>query len=135
MPTHYRGSAQGKAALDAYIKLMRAADLTVGQFGTLEALFHLGPLCQYEKGGVEVIKDDPRNYVFSNVFEVASKAKPYEKVAVGKNIYCSRSSAALPAQPEFGGGSEGAVEAPANDLAPTRQEDDDVRRDQAARST
>ncbi|HUP37891.1 MAG TPA: hydroxyquinol 1,2-dioxygenase [Candidatus Limnocylindria bacterium] len=45
-----------------------------------------GSLQRYEKGGVEVIKDDPRNYVFSNVFEVASKAKPYEKVAVGKNI-------------------------------------------------
>src|SRR5215471_5140052 len=45
-----------------------------------------GSLQHYEKGGVEVIKDDPRNYVFSNMFEVASKAKPYEKVAVGKNI-------------------------------------------------
>ena len=45
-----------------------------------------GSLDSYEKGGVEVIKDDPRNYVFSNVFEVASQAKPYEKVAVGKNI-------------------------------------------------
>jgi hypothetical protein len=45
-----------------------------------------GSLQSYEKGGVEVIADDPRNYVFSNVFEVASKAKPYEKVAVGKNI-------------------------------------------------
>jgi hypothetical protein len=45
-----------------------------------------GSLQHFEKGGVEVIKDDPRNYVFSNVFEVASKAKPYEKVAVGKNI-------------------------------------------------
>lgn len=60
MPTHYRGSAQERAALDAYIKLMRAADsvtarldplmraadLTVGQFGALEALLHRGPLCQ-----------------------------------------------------------------------------------------
>src|SRR3990170_6235348 len=45
-----------------------------------------GSLQHFEKGGVEVIKDDPRNYVFSNVFEVASKARPYEKVAVGKNI-------------------------------------------------
>jgi hypothetical protein len=45
-----------------------------------------GSLQRYEKGGVEVINDDARNYVFSNVFEVASKAKPYEKVAVGKNI-------------------------------------------------
>jgi hypothetical protein len=45
-----------------------------------------GSLRHYEKGGVEVINDDARNYVFSNVFEVASRAKPYEKVAVGKNI-------------------------------------------------
>jgi hypothetical protein len=45
-----------------------------------------GSLQRYEKGGVEVINDDARNYVFSNVFEVASKARPYEKVAVGKNI-------------------------------------------------
>jgi len=45
-----------------------------------------GSLRHYEKGGVEVINDDARNYVFSNIFEVASKSKPYEKVAVGKNI-------------------------------------------------
>jgi len=64
MATHYRGSAQERAALDAYIKLMRAADsvtarldplmraadLTVGQFGILEALLHLGPLCQRDLG-------------------------------------------------------------------------------------
>jgi hypothetical protein len=45
-----------------------------------------GSLERYEKGGVEVINDDARNYVFSNIFEVASKSRPYEKVAVGKNI-------------------------------------------------
>ena len=45
-----------------------------------------GSLERYDKGGVEVINDDARNYVFSNIFEVAAKAKPYEKVAVGKNI-------------------------------------------------
>ena len=43
-------------------------------------------LDNYEKGGVEIINDDPKNYVFSNVFEVASQARPYEKVAVGKNM-------------------------------------------------
>ena len=46
--------------MDAYIKLMRAADsvtsrvnrdlvaadLSISQFGVLEALYHLGPLCQ-----------------------------------------------------------------------------------------
>jgi len=45
-----------------------------------------GSLDSYDKGGVELINDNPRNYVFSNMFEVAAKAKPYEKVAVGKNI-------------------------------------------------
>ncbi len=45
-----------------------------------------GSLAGYEKGGVEVINDDPRNYAFSNIFEVASHAEPWEKVAVAKNI-------------------------------------------------
>jgi hypothetical protein len=45
-----------------------------------------GSLDDYEKGGVEVINDDPRNYVFSNMFEVASNAAPWEKVAVAKNM-------------------------------------------------
>ena len=45
-----------------------------------------GSLENYEKGGVQVINDDPRNYAFSNIFEVASKSEPYEKVAVGKNL-------------------------------------------------
>ena len=49
----------------------------VTRFGSLE---------NYEKGGVEIINDDPRHYAFSNVFEVASLAKPYEKIAVGKNM-------------------------------------------------
>jgi MarR family 2-MHQ and catechol resistance regulon transcriptional repressor len=60
MATHYRGSAQEKRALNAFIALMRAADslgarlgaglgehdLTASQFGILETLLHLGPLCQ-----------------------------------------------------------------------------------------
>src|SRR5205823_9912385 len=45
-----------------------------------------GSLASYEKGGVEIIDDDPKRYAFSNIFEVASRSKPYEKVAVGKNI-------------------------------------------------
>src|SRR2546428_1270339 len=45
-----------------------------------------GSLAHYEKGGVEIIDDDPKRYAFSNIFEVASRAKPYEKVAVGKNM-------------------------------------------------
>jgi len=45
-----------------------------------------GSLDHYDKGGVQVIDDDPRYYAFSNVFEVASRAAPYEKIAVGKNM-------------------------------------------------
>lgn len=45
-----------------------------------------GSLDNYERGGVEVINDDPKYYAFSNLFEVAAGAAPYEKIAVGKNL-------------------------------------------------
>ena len=50
--------------------------------------FHtaFGSLSSYEKGHLEIINDNPKYYVFSNVFEVASKSRPYEKVAVAKNL-------------------------------------------------
>lgn len=46
----------------------------------------LGSLDSYRKGGVHVIDDDPRNYVFSNVFEVARQSAPFERVCVAKNM-------------------------------------------------
>jgi hypothetical protein len=46
----------------------------------------LASLEDYEKGGVEVIDDNPKNYAFSNIFEVASHAKPFEQIAVAKNF-------------------------------------------------
>jgi MarR family 2-MHQ and catechol resistance regulon transcriptional repressor len=60
MGTRYRGTKEEVKALDTYIKLMRAAELvttrihrhlnavnlTISQFGVLEALFHLGSLSQ-----------------------------------------------------------------------------------------
>ncbi|MBP8947468.1 MAG: MarR family transcriptional regulator [Candidatus Promineofilum sp.] len=58
MATHYPGNAAERRALDAYIKLSRAAEavsnrvndhlhargLTVSQFGVLEALYYRGPM-------------------------------------------------------------------------------------------
>jgi hypothetical protein len=44
-----------------------------------------GSLADYVRGDMEMIDDDPRNYAFSNVFEVASRAAPYEKIVVAKN--------------------------------------------------
>lgn len=44
-----------------------------------------GALDSYEKGGVQVINDNARNYAFSNCFEIASQSPPYEKVVFGIN--------------------------------------------------
>src|SRR3954469_24146322 len=44
-----------------------------------------GSLENYEKGRVEVINDNAKNYAFSNVFEICSKAKPWERVVFGMN--------------------------------------------------
>lgn len=64
MGTRFKGKKEEILALDAYIKLMRASEsitvrtgkvisankLTVSQFGVLEALYHLGSMCQNELG-------------------------------------------------------------------------------------
>jgi len=44
-----------------------------------------GSLASYDKGRVEPITDDVRNYAFSNCFEIAGKSKPYERVVFGQN--------------------------------------------------
>ncbi len=62
MPTHFEGTPEEVLALDTFIKLTRAnnsllsritqrgthPDLSVSQFGTLEALYHLGTMSQTE---------------------------------------------------------------------------------------
>jgi MarR family transcriptional regulator, 2-MHQ and catechol-resistance regulon repressor len=59
MPTHYKGTDEERRALDTFIRLVRCTEslnirlqpnldahgLTGSQFGVLEALLHLGPLC------------------------------------------------------------------------------------------
>jgi hypothetical protein len=44
-----------------------------------------GSLDRYEKGGVQAIDDNVKNYAFSNCFEIAGKSKPYERVVFGQN--------------------------------------------------
>ena len=51
-----------------------------------EFVTRFGSLKSYEKGHIEIINDNPKYYVFSNVFEVANGSSPYEKVAVAKNL-------------------------------------------------
>lgn len=45
-----------------------------------------GALNDFERGHIEIIADNPKVYCFSNVFDVASRSAPYEKVAVAKNL-------------------------------------------------
>lgn len=45
-----------------------------------------GSIDAFEKGTMEVIDDDPKRYTYSNMFDVASTSKPYEKVAVARNM-------------------------------------------------
>ena len=45
-----------------------------------------GSLNDYEKGGVQIIDDDAKRYVFSNVFDVAATNAAHERIAVGKNF-------------------------------------------------
>jgi hypothetical protein len=59
-----------------------------------------GSLDRFDKGGVQAIDDNVKNYAFSNCFEIASKSKPYEKVVFGQNqIYvleCLRADGTSP---------------------------------------
>lgn len=45
----------------------------------------VGSLDNYEKGVIE-LDDDLRKYAFSNIFEVAGKSQPFERVAVVQNL-------------------------------------------------
>jgi hypothetical protein len=45
----------------------------------------IGSLASYDKGVIE-LQDDLRKYAFSNVFEVAGKSAPFERVAVARNL-------------------------------------------------
>src|SRR5262245_7039846 len=45
-----------------------------------------GSISDYQKGSIEIVSGDPKHYVFSNVFEVAARSKPYERVVVAKNL-------------------------------------------------
>lgn len=45
-----------------------------------------GSLNRHVRGGVQSITVNPKHYVFSNVFEVASQSRPYERVAVAQNL-------------------------------------------------
>jgi MarR family transcriptional regulator, 2-MHQ and catechol-resistance regulon repressor len=81
VPTHYIGDEGTRRALDAFIKHSRARKtlsqltgrllaeygLTESQLGTLEALYHLGPMCQSEIGRKILVSDGNVTMVINNL--------------------------------------------------------------------
>ncbi|MEW6323499.1 MAG: MarR family transcriptional regulator [Acidobacteriota bacterium] len=82
MGTKYRGPAAETRALNAFIKLMRAANsvsgalarpvadeggLTMSQFGVLEALLHLGPMSQGQLCGKLLLSGSNLTTVIDNL--------------------------------------------------------------------
>jgi hypothetical protein len=55
------------------------------RLGSGEFVTVFGSLDHHVRGDIEIIDDDPRNYAFSNVFDVAATSAPYEKVVVARN--------------------------------------------------
>lgn len=47
---------------------------------------YFASLDNYRKGRIELISGSKKEYAFSNIFEVASTSRPYERVAVAKNL-------------------------------------------------
>ena len=45
-----------------------------------------GSIDDYRKGGVECLNDDPKRYVYSNMFEFAANSRPHERIAVARNL-------------------------------------------------
>jgi len=45
-----------------------------------------GSLRDYTKGTIDLVSIEACHYVFSNIFEVAGKSRPYERIVVGKNM-------------------------------------------------
>lgn len=83
MATKYQGTTEEVMALDGYIKLSRAAeavsrqinahlsgyDLTISQFGALEALYHLGPLPSGELGDKILKSSGNMTFVVDNLIK------------------------------------------------------------------
>lgn len=81
MPTHYAGDEATRRALDAFIKISRARKmlsqrtgrllaeygLTESQLGTLEVLYHLGPMCQSDIGNKLLVSDGNITMVVNNL--------------------------------------------------------------------
>lgn len=93
MSNHYQGSAEEVLALDTYVKFVRAleavksrideqntiGDLSGSQFGTLEMLYHLGPLHQKDIGHKLLISK-------SNVVAVIDKLEKQALVTRQRNV-------------------------------------------------
>lgn len=101
MPMHHKGSLKEARALDCYIKLSRAADsamakvcrrladvqLTGTQFGTLEALYHLGPLSTGQ--------------IAAKLLKPAAISRWFWIISKSEDLLCAREAPKIGAQSKF----------------------------------
>jgi len=45
-----------------------------------------GSLSDFRQGEADIISGSVKHYAFSNIYDVANRSQPYEKVVVGKNL-------------------------------------------------
>ncbi|VAX21082.1 hypothetical protein MNBD_NITROSPINAE02-495 [hydrothermal vent metagenome] len=93
MATKHKGTTRETTALDAFIRLNRATEslaalvgarvarrnLTIGQFGALEALYHVGPMCQKALGGKILRSGGNITMIVNNL----------EKAKLAKRVHCA----------------------------------------------
>jgi MarR family transcriptional regulator, 2-MHQ and catechol-resistance regulon repressor len=113
MSTHYRGTAVEITALDSYIKLSRATEvvtqrihnhlnahqLTISQFGVLEALYHLGPMTVGQLGGKILRSSGNMTLVIDNLVKrglVSREPRPDDRRCI--EIHLTAAGTALIAQ-------------------------------------
>jgi hypothetical protein len=60
---------------------MRTEEIHMTQYTTAFA-----SIDNYKKGGLQLLNDDAKRYVFSNIYDVAANSKDYQRTVVAKNL-------------------------------------------------
>jgi len=77
IPANQKGSPESVCTVPS--RARKRAGAKTREEESMQYQTRFGSLDKFQKGTIEIINDKAKHYVFSNVFEVASKAKPYEK--------------------------------------------------------
>jgi MarR family transcriptional regulator, 2-MHQ and catechol-resistance regulon repressor len=136
MPTHYDGTPQETLALNTFIKLSRAIDsllarlaqrgtnggLSPSQFGVLEVLYHLGPMCQGQLGA-KILKSSGNITMVIDNLEKHGLVRRVRDVEDRRKITISLTEKGRQLISQLLPGHVAAITAEMNALTPQEQED------------